>query len=96
VTTPVIVEIEVKPELVSEMKLLLKKILTDTRAFDGFISIDVCHNLDSTGKFVFYEQWKSRRHYEKYLAWRIETGIIEQMTAMSVEPPIISYFELIE
>jgi quinol monooxygenase YgiN len=96
VTTPVIVEIKVKPDLVDEMELLLKKILPDTKAFDGFISIDVCHNLDSIGSFVFYEQWKSRRHYEKYLAWRIETGVIDQMTAMSVEPPTISYFELIK
>jgi quinol monooxygenase YgiN len=96
VTTPVIVKVKVKPELAGEMKLLLKKILPDTKAFDGFISIDVCHNLDSIGEFVFYEQWKSRRHYEKYFAWRTETGVIEQMTAMSVEPPTISYFELVE
>jgi quinol monooxygenase YgiN len=96
VTTPVIVEVKVKPELADEMKLLLKRILPDTKSFDGFISIDVCQNLDTIGEFVFYEQWKSRGHYEKYLAWRIETGVIEQMTAMSVEPPSISFFELME
>ena len=95
-TTPVIVEVKVKPDLVDEMKLLLKKILPDTKAFDGFISIDVCHNLDSIGEFVFYEQWESRKHYEKYFAWRTETGVIDQMAAMSVEPPRVSYFGLIE
>jgi quinol monooxygenase YgiN len=78
------------------MKLLLKKILPDTKAYDGFVSIDICHSLDAIKKFVFFEQWKSRKHYGKYLAWRIETGVIEQMTVMSVEPPTISYYDFIE
>lgn len=88
------VTVKVKPELVNEMKTLLKKILPDTRAYVGFKSIEVCHNLDAVGEFVFYERWESRQHYEKYLTWRTETGVIDKMTVMAKEPPDIRYFEI--
>lgn len=94
VATSVVVTVKVKQELIDEMEVLLRKILPDTRAFNGFQSIDVCRNLDAIGEFIFYEQWDSRKHYEDYLAWRTQTGVINQMTAMAKEPPSIRYFEL--
>ena len=30
-----------------------------------------------------YERWESRDHYQKYLAWRTETGVLNALGAKS-------------
>jgi quinol monooxygenase YgiN len=89
----VLLEIQVKPEAVDEMKAFLKKILPDTRAYDGCQGLDIYGNVDDPGNLVFYERWDSRQHYEKYLAWRTATGVVDQLGAMLAAPPNIRYFE---
>jgi quinol monooxygenase YgiN len=92
----VLLEIQVKPEAVDEMKAFLKKILPDTRAYNGCQGLDIYGNVDDPGNLVFYERWDSRQHYEKYLAWRTETGVVDQLGAMLAAPPSIRYFERVE
>jgi quinol monooxygenase YgiN len=95
-STIVLLEIQVKPEAVDEMKAFLKRILPDTRAYDGCQGIDIYGNLDKPGNLVFYERWASRQHYEKYLAWRTETWAVAQLGAMLAAPPSIRYFERVD
>ena len=92
----VLLEIQVKPEALDEMKAFIKKILPDTRAYDGCQGLDVYGNLDDTGTLVLYERWESLQHYEKYLAWRTETEIVNQLGAMLAAPPSIRYFERLD
>jgi quinol monooxygenase YgiN len=92
----VLLEIQVKPEAVNEVKALLKQILPDTRAYAGCQGIDIYGNLDDTGNLVFYERWESRPHYQKYLAWRTETGAVEKLSAKLTGPPNIRYYERVD
>jgi len=92
----VMFEVQVKPEAVDEMKVFLKKILPDTRAFDGCQSIDIYGNLEDSGNLVFYQRWDSRQHYDKYLAWRTETGVVDQLGAMLAEKPSLRHFERVD
>ena len=92
----VLLEIQVKPEAIDEMKALLQRILPDTRAYDGCQGVDIYGNLDDTGNLVFYERWDSRQHYEKYFAWRTETGALNQLGTMVAAPPSIRYFERLD
>lgn len=92
----VLLEIQVKPEAVNELKAMLKKNLPDTRAYNGCQGLDVYGNLDDTGNLVFYERWASREQYQKYLAWRTETGTMDQLGAMLKAPPSIRYYERLD
>ncbi len=92
----VLLEAHVKPEAVDELKSSLKALLPDTRAYDGCQGIDIYGNLEDGGNLVFYERWDSREHYEKYLAWRTETGVMDQLGAMLTAPPSIRYFERVD
>jgi quinol monooxygenase YgiN len=92
----VLLEAQVKPEAVDEVKATLKAILPDTRAYDGCQGIDIYGNLEDGGNLVFYECWDSREHYEKYLAWRTETGVMEKLGAALTGPPSIRYFERVD
>ncbi len=92
----VLLDLQVKPDAVEQMKKFLKKILPDTRAYDGCQSVDIYGDMDDSGHLVFYERWDSRQQYENYLGWRTETGIVEQLGAMLTAPPSIRYFDRID
>ena len=92
----VLLEMQVKPEAVNEVKALLKGLLPDTRAYAGCQGIDIYGNTDDAGNLVFYERWDSREHYQRYLAWRTETGVVDQLSAKLTGPPSIRYFERVE
>ena len=92
----VLLEIQVKPEAVNELKAMLKKNLPDTRSYNGCQGLDVYGNLDDTGNIVFYERWASREHYQKYLAWRTETGAMNRIGALLTGPPKIRYYERVD
>ncbi len=80
---------------VEELKELLKKRLPETRAYDGCQSI-TCFLGDDARTFVFVEHWDSAQHYEKYLAWRTETGVLKQLTDRIEGEPSIRYFEALD
>lgn len=92
----VILELQVKPEDVSNMKSVLAEAFVDTRAYDGCQGIDAYSNTEDPGNMVAIEYWDSRAHYEKYLAWRTETGFLDKLDAMLTGPPNIQYFERID
>ena len=43
---------------------------------------------------VLVEVWESREQYEKYLAWRGETGTIDRLMEALAEPPTIRHFDV--
>ena len=92
----VLLEVQVKPEEVDNIKAYFKEILPDTRAYEGCQSIDMYGNLDESTNLVLYECWESRQYYEKYLAWRNETGVVEKLGSMLSGPPSIRYYERVE
>jgi quinol monooxygenase YgiN len=92
----VLLEIQVKPEAVNEVKAMLKENLPDTRAYAGCQGLEVYRNLDETGNLVFYERWDSREQYQKYLAWRTESGAMDRLGALLKAPPSIRYYERVD
>lgn len=80
--TIVIVQANIKPELMEDIKLYLAEILPETRKFDGCRHIDVYFDSDEPYKMVMIEEWESRDHYKKYHAWRTETGVIDNIRSM--------------
>ena len=90
----ILVQLEVKAKLesVTAMNELLAGMFPDTRAFDGCIDIKAYLN-DDGHTYVFIEHWESKSHYEKYLAWREETGSLALLGALVQGPADIRYFE---
>lgn len=89
----VLLEAPVKPENVSKMKSYLAEILPGSRAYEGCQAMDVYFNTGDAGNMVVVERWDSRRHHEKYLAWRTETGVMDKLGGMLAGPPNVRYFE---
>ncbi len=90
-------DVPTKPECVEDMKAYLKEILPDTRAFEGCESIVVHENTDDPTSLVLYEIWASREHHEKYVQWRVETGVIQKVISMcTVDSLNPKYYELVD
>ena len=42
---------------------------------------------------LFIEYWDSAAHYQRYLDWRTETGVLNQLVEMLAAPPAIRVTE---
>ena len=88
------VEVDAKPELVADFIKYLTEILPDTKAYDGCIDINIYLN-DNGYTMAFIQNWVSKEHYQKYFAWRGETGDAAKLGSYLQGPPTIRYFEMV-
>ena len=88
----VVLEFQTQPDKADEVREFFRKILPDTRAYDGFESLTVHQNQDDPSAFLVWELWATRPQYEAYLAWRTETGALGDLVAMLTGPPSIRFF----
>ena len=89
----VLLEGQVKPDKIADMKSYLAQILPDTRSYEGCKGIDAHFNMDDPGNMVLVEIWESRGHHEKYAQWRAETGVVVKLGSMLTGLPSGRYFE---
>ncbi len=86
----VILEATVKE--MDAFEAFLLKVLPATRSYEGCEGLTVHRNLDEPANVVLIEHWESRPHYDKYLAWRDETGVLGQLAALLEGPPNIRFY----
>lgn len=89
----VLLEVNAKLENLAELKSTFKNTLPDTRAYEGCQGVDVIGNQDDSCNLVLIQKWDSRQHYEKYLAWRTETGALDALGAKLAQPPSVRYYD---
>lgn len=87
----VLVEAVAKPGFVTQLVQGLEQGLPQTRSADG------CHNIrtyleDDGRTVVAVEHWQSKEHYDRYLAWRVESGAMEMLGQLLEAPPKIRFF----
>ena len=63
----VLLEMQVKPDAVDDVKTFMKDNLADTRNYAGYEGLDVYDNIDRTGDMPVYEGWDFPPQYETYL-----------------------------
>ncbi len=89
----VLLELKAKAGTGGGLVEVFKQILPDTRKFDGNVSVTTYQNQDDPDTVVLVEEWESRPAYEKYLAWRTETGALDQLGSAIEGAPSIRYFD---
>ncbi len=89
----VLVEGKVKSGSREDMISLMREILPDTRAYDGCQGVKFHTNLDAPDDMTLVEYWDSKAHYERYLAWRVETGVLGKIGSLLSGEPSIRYFD---
>ncbi|MEQ8661546.1 MAG: antibiotic biosynthesis monooxygenase family protein [Gammaproteobacteria bacterium] len=82
----VLLEATIKEGCHDRLRARFVELLPDTRGFDGCIYLYIVKDQDDPTKIIIVELWESRAHYEKYLAWRTETGIMDELAMMLDNP----------
>ncbi len=94
--TLVLLEAKARADSVERMTSFLEKRLPETRAYDGCRDITAYLASEDGRTFVFVEHWDSSEHYEKYLAWRTETGVLKELESMIEGGALIRHFEQLD
>jgi len=94
-TCTVLLEIRAKKEFVNGMAEAYKGLFPDTRSFPGCIELFANQNQDDPQNFVIVETWESRQAYEKYFAWRVESGVIDAVKSQIEGDISLRYFDRI-
>jgi len=68
-------------------------VIDGTRAYDGCELMTMVVNQDDPSNVLFVERWETRAKYEAYLAWRTETGSMENLVGMLAGDPVIRFFD---
>ena len=89
----IVLELKAKPGAGDSLLETFRSILPDTRAYDGCIGVDTLRDRDDPDTLMLVETWESRAHYEKYFAWRQESGLVEQLGKVVAAPPNLRYFD---
>ena len=67
--------------------------LTATRAFEGCESIEAYTDADNPDNIVLWEKFATRADHEAYLAWRIETGMIDMLGSILASDLQVTYLD---
>jgi len=92
----VLVECKLQDDKVEEFTNYIASIVEDTRSYDGCESMTFKVNQDDRTDIAFVESWENREKYEKYFAWRQESGALDKLGPMLAAPPNVRYFDNVE
>ncbi len=93
--TSVFLEFIAKPGRGSDLLETLAGVLPDTRSYEGNQSVDVYQKVEDPDTCIIHSQWNSQVHWEKYIAWREETGVLADFVEELEGPPKIRFFNKI-
>ena len=68
--------------------------LTATRAFEGCESIEAYTDVDNPDNIVLWEKFATRADHEAYLAWRIETGLLDALASILASDLEVTYLDI--
>ena len=94
-STLVLLEVTAKPECVDAVKEFFRKHLPDTRKYDGCQDVSGYEHEDG-GTIIQVQRWDSKEHYQKYLAQRVESGVLAELESLLDGNPSIRFFDPID
>jgi quinol monooxygenase YgiN len=87
-------ELRVKPEALDQgLHAELQRILSDTRAFEGCLGVDVLIDTSDPTHIVAVERWVSEERDAAYRAWRAGDGQTN-LASFLAAPPVLTKFSV--
>ena len=94
-TVRVVARVIARPDKVEELKAVLGRLITPTRAESGCIRYDLCQNYNDPTDFTFIEEWESAEQLDAHLASQHLKTAVEQLTGLvAVDPDIRRYKQI--
>ncbi|OAK56235.1 putative quinol monooxygenase [Rhodococcoides kyotonense] len=91
-TVTAVLELDIRPENAVAAQTILRRVLAETRAFEGCLGIDVFEDPDTANRWVCFERWASAEHDAAYRAFRAGPGAITDLGEhLSAAPKLAIY-----
>ncbi|MGB3172181.1 MAG: antibiotic biosynthesis monooxygenase, partial [Rhodococcus sp. (in: high G+C Gram-positive bacteria)] len=75
-------------------KVVLARVLTETRAFDGCQGVDVLVDADNEAHWIAYERWDSAEADAKYREFRAGEGKITDLGPLLAGAPALTKYTI--
>ncbi|EZP79299.1 Antibiotic biosynthesis monooxygenase [Novosphingobium resinovorum] len=83
----VTLEFHFQPGIIDTFIAGLPALLEDTRKHEGFIEISAHRHHEDTDKLILVERWESAGAHQRYLQYRIDAGMFDELAKILVSPP---------
>lgn len=80
----------VQPEKCAALDDFLAQNVPNVRAFDGALRVELFYNDDKT-QLTIFEEWQSRDHHQRYIAFISENGVMQQLLSFMQAEPVVTY-----
>lgn len=74
-----ILEVEIKPDNTDAAKVVLARVVAETRLFDGCLGVEAFESPDSPNRWILFERWESAEHDAAYRSFRAGPGAITDL-----------------
>ena len=81
-----IVKMKLQPGKYEEAVAFMQKHIPDTASFEGCEAIRVAGSSEDSTMIV-YGEWASIEAHKKYVAWREESGLLQEFVSEFLESP---------
>jgi quinol monooxygenase YgiN len=85
-------ELRFDPAKLDDARALMRRMLTETRAFDGNLGVDVLVDANDAAHWVAHETWESQEHDAAYREFRAGPGAITELGPLLTERPSLTWF----
>jgi quinol monooxygenase YgiN len=93
---PLIATLELRfdPDQLDEARVVINRVLTETRAFAGNLGVDVLVDANDPAHWIAYETWESPEHDAAYREFRAGPGAVTDMPPLLAAVPVLTWFEV--
>lgn len=89
-TVAAVLELRLNPDSLEQARLVLHRVLEETRAFDGNLGVDVLVDQDDPAHWLVFESWESEAHDTAYREFRAGPGAIADLPPLLAEAPSLT------
>jgi quinol monooxygenase YgiN len=80
------------PTRLDDARTVINRVLSETRAFDGNLGVDVLVDVDDPAHWVAHETWESPEHDAAYREFREGEGRITDLGPLLAAAPVLTWF----
>ena len=91
----ILVEWHIQPDRIETVRELLQATFAGTQQYEGCRRYEIYESQESIGNVFLLTEWDSKEDYAQYIAWRKETGVLDQFGQTFADPPSVRYLQAI-
>ncbi|WP_342661541.1 hypothetical protein Rruber_05339 (plasmid) [Rhodococcus ruber] len=87
-----LLELNFSSEVLDQARDVMRRVLDETRNFEGCNGIEVLVDVDNKTRWTIVERWESEEHDQTYREFRSGTGKITELGPLLTAPPQLTKF----